>query len=335
MSTKPVGLHLGADDRDELRARADVALHLLAAQVEPAVADAERLVDALLVELERQRRRAREDLELLGLDLDLAGRHRRVDRLGRARARPRPRAWITNSLRSACATSAACGRVLGVDHDLEQALLVAEVDEDEPAVVAAGRDPAGDGHASAPRRRPQRAAALVAPRGHAAERSQRGPRAPPTGRPAPGRRIGRAVGAARSTSVARPAAARLRQLALQRAAGVVGVAGDARARRSSPSAASTCSRGAPSTTKKTSMPRRRRRPAPSRSSASSSRSMPAPNPIPGVGGPPICLDEAVVAAAAADRRVRRSPRARRTRTSCACSSRARARASGRACTATP
>ena len=42
---------------------------------------------------------------------------------------------------------------------------------------------------------------------------------------------------------------------------------------------------------------------PSFSSASSRRSRPAPKPIPGVGGPPICLDEPVVAAAAADRRV--------------------------------
>ena len=32
--------------------------------------------------------------------------------------------------------------------------------------------------------------------------------------------------------------------------------------------------------------------------------MPAPKPIPGVGGPPICLDQAVVAAAAADRVLR-------------------------------
>ena len=55
------------------------------AQVEPAVAEAQRLVDALLVELERERRRARDDLELVDLELDLAGRHRRVHRLGRAR----------------------------------------------------------------------------------------------------------------------------------------------------------------------------------------------------------------------------------------------------------
>ena len=56
-----------------------------AAQVEPAVAEAQRLVDALLVELERKRRRAREDLEPVDLELDLAGREVRVDGLGRPR----------------------------------------------------------------------------------------------------------------------------------------------------------------------------------------------------------------------------------------------------------
>ena len=56
----------------------------VAAHVQPAVAEADRLVDVLLVELERERRRAREDLERVDLELDLAGRQVRVDRLGRA-----------------------------------------------------------------------------------------------------------------------------------------------------------------------------------------------------------------------------------------------------------
>ena len=77
-------LHLAADDPDHLRAQADVALQLVAAQVEPAVAEAQRLVDVLLVELERQRRRAADDLERLDLQLDLARRHVRVDGLGAA-----------------------------------------------------------------------------------------------------------------------------------------------------------------------------------------------------------------------------------------------------------
>ena len=41
------------------------------------------------------------------------------------------------------------GRPLGVDHELRDPGAVAEVDEDEPAVVAAARRPAGEGHAGA------------------------------------------------------------------------------------------------------------------------------------------------------------------------------------------
>ena len=61
-----------------------VALHPLGAHVEPAVAEAERLLDVLLVELERERRRPREDPQLVHLQLDLAGREVRVDELRRA-----------------------------------------------------------------------------------------------------------------------------------------------------------------------------------------------------------------------------------------------------------
>ena len=78
-------LHRTANRRDDARAQAEVALHALGAQVEPAVAEAQGLVHALLVELERERRRARDDLELVHVELDLAGRHLRVDGLGRAR----------------------------------------------------------------------------------------------------------------------------------------------------------------------------------------------------------------------------------------------------------
>src|SRR4029077_3243812 len=67
-------VHRAPDDRDHLRPQADVALELVAAQVEPAVADAERLVDVLLVELEGQRRARRDDLELVDLKLDRPGR---------------------------------------------------------------------------------------------------------------------------------------------------------------------------------------------------------------------------------------------------------------------
>ena len=74
-----------------------------------------------------------------------------------------PATAITNSLRRSWAVSAAAGALLGVDDDLDDALLVAEVDEDEPAVVAAGRDPAGEPDPATGVAGPQAAAAEVAP----------------------------------------------------------------------------------------------------------------------------------------------------------------------------
>jgi hypothetical protein len=70
------------DDPDHLRPQPQVPLQLLAAEVEPPVAEAERLVDVLFVELKRQRRRAGDDLELVDSKLDVARRHLRVHRLG-------------------------------------------------------------------------------------------------------------------------------------------------------------------------------------------------------------------------------------------------------------
>ena len=55
-----------------------------------------------------------------------------------------PRTSSTNSLRTRLATSVACAGLGLVDDDLRQAVAVAQVDEDEPAVVAAAMHPAGD-----------------------------------------------------------------------------------------------------------------------------------------------------------------------------------------------
>ena len=84
MSRKPALLHDAPDDRHHLRAQPDVSLQLVAPQVEPAVAQAQRLVDALLVELERERRRGGHDLERVHAQLDLPGREVRVHELRRA-----------------------------------------------------------------------------------------------------------------------------------------------------------------------------------------------------------------------------------------------------------
>ena len=138
---EPEPIHRVADRRDHRVREAQVPLHPRRAHVEPAVPEAQRLVHALLVELERERRRARDDLELVDLELDLAGRHRRVDRLGRARDDLPARAedeLVPDLLRRL----GRLGRVLGVDDELRHAGVVAQVDEDEPTVVAACVHPA-------------------------------------------------------------------------------------------------------------------------------------------------------------------------------------------------
>ena len=76
---EPGALHHPADDRDHLGAEPEVALEAFAPEVEPAVPDAQRLVDVLVVELERERRAGGDDLEPFDLELDLAGRQARVD----------------------------------------------------------------------------------------------------------------------------------------------------------------------------------------------------------------------------------------------------------------
>ena len=59
---------------DHPRAKRDVPLQPRPPQVEPAITQAERLVDSLLVQLERKRRAAGDDLEAVDLHLHLAGR---------------------------------------------------------------------------------------------------------------------------------------------------------------------------------------------------------------------------------------------------------------------
>ena len=105
-----------------------------------------------------------QDPQLVDPHLDLAGRQVRVDELGRARHDLAGRLedeLVADLVRSL----GRGGRVLRVDDELDLARVVAEVDEDEPAVVAAGVGPAGNRDAPAGILRPQLAAHRVAP-GH-------------------------------------------------------------------------------------------------------------------------------------------------------------------------
>ena len=143
MSRKPAVLHVPADDPDHLGAKPQVALELLAAQVEPAVAQPERLVDVLLVELEGQRRRPRDDLEGVERELDFPRRHARIDGVGRPRddlASRLEHELVANLSRELGGRR----RPLGVDDELRDPAPVAKIDEHEAAVVAASRDPPGE-----------------------------------------------------------------------------------------------------------------------------------------------------------------------------------------------
>ena len=142
MSRNPAPLHHPADDRDHLGAEPDVALEALAPEVEPAVADPQRLVDVLVVELERERRAGGDDLEPFDLELDLARRQARVDVLrctGCNLALGLEDELVADVVRR----GGRFGSVLGVDDELADARRVAEVDEDEAAMVAALGHPAG------------------------------------------------------------------------------------------------------------------------------------------------------------------------------------------------
>ena len=306
--------------------RRDVPLELLAAQVEPAVAQAQRLVDALLVELERQRRRARDDLEPVDLQLDLARRHRRVDGLRRARdelalapgsrtrcaarAPSRPRRGARSGLTTSWETPVRSRRSTKTSPPWSRRRAT------QPASVSRSPDVLG----------PRLAAHQVAP-AHAdslATSSSSG-RARPS---APARGASRL--AADDDRRRRSESSGLGQLALERASRVVGVGGDAGAAQLGEPREHALARRAVVEREEDVDARRARRldalllhreqqPLDAGAEADAGRRRAAD-----------LLDEPVVAAAARDRRVLRSPSGRRTPRSCACSSRARARASARA-----
>src|SRR4029079_5699910 len=78
-------VHRPSDRLHDRVRQPEVALHLPTPEVQPPVMQAEGLVDVLLLQLERQRGRSRDDLEAIDLELDAAGRQARVDRVGGAR----------------------------------------------------------------------------------------------------------------------------------------------------------------------------------------------------------------------------------------------------------
>jgi hypothetical protein len=116
--------------------------HLLAAQIDVAEAQAHFLAD-VLVQLKRQRLGAVQNLERAAHELDLAGLQIRIDgsrRTGPDHAGDLEYVFIAHPLRLGEDI-----RGVRIEDDLQQPLAVAQVDENDAAMVAAAMGPAGDG----------------------------------------------------------------------------------------------------------------------------------------------------------------------------------------------
>ena len=138
-----------ADRPHDLVAQHERLDHVAAAQVERAVAQAQRLVERdVLVERKRRRLRLGQQLHVADLQLDRAGREVGVDV---ALLAQHDVAGDADDVLAAQPLGGGeqLGPVLGMKDELQQSRAVAQVDEDQPAVVAAAVHPAGDAQAFA------------------------------------------------------------------------------------------------------------------------------------------------------------------------------------------
>ena len=132
----------------------------LAAEIEEAVFEPRVLrIVGLAEDRQRQLRRLRKHLDLARENFDLAGRQVRVHRLGRAVA---DRAVDADAPFGAHALGGLEGRRIRIGDDLRQAVMVAEVDEEQPAVIAHAVHPARQADVGADIRGAERAAGMSA-----------------------------------------------------------------------------------------------------------------------------------------------------------------------------
>ena len=167
---EPLLLHRAADRGDHGRRETEVPLHALATEVEVPEAEPERLLHPLVVELERERIGPRDDLEVVDLELHLAGRDVRVHGVGSAtdhfslRTHHELRTDVVRRPRS-------LRRAFRIHDELDDARVIAQVDEDEPTVVATPRNPARERDPLADLFRSNVAGVEVPPGRHPASRS--------------------------------------------------------------------------------------------------------------------------------------------------------------------
>ena len=106
-------VHLAADRGITVCAEAQVALHALAAHVEPAVAQAQHLVDVLLA-IWNGSGSERETIRSVSTCTSISPVGMFGFTASGARATTSPSAWSTNSLRISCAVAAASGARSGL-----------------------------------------------------------------------------------------------------------------------------------------------------------------------------------------------------------------------------
>ena len=124
-------------------------MHRLPAQIEEAVAEPGLLrIVTLGVDLERQQLGRRLDHQIVRDQLDSTGRELRVD--GFLAARDHVAGNRQHAFEARC-FGLAEKRLLGLEHDLGEAVVIAQVDEQQLAVIALAVDPAGQPDALADR----------------------------------------------------------------------------------------------------------------------------------------------------------------------------------------
>ena len=127
-------VHRAPDRGDDRRGQPQIPLHPLATKIEVAVAKPQRLLDAFVVELERERIRARDDLERIDLQLHLPRGEVRIDGVGRARHDLALRAHDELGT-ELVGDRRRVRRTFRVHDQLDEPGVVAQVDEDEAAMI--------------------------------------------------------------------------------------------------------------------------------------------------------------------------------------------------------
>ena len=137
---EPLPFHPSAKRINDLPAQHDVVVQLLATQVEEAVPEP-RVFGIGLVAEHRQRQIARraQNFDLAHIDLDEAGRHLGV--FGARRALAHPAVDTNDEFRAQFLRLGEGGRIR-VDDALGEAVMVAQIDEQQAAVIADAVAPA-------------------------------------------------------------------------------------------------------------------------------------------------------------------------------------------------